>query len=510
MLLGFSVAAGVAACSFAVESIAVTRSSLRRPPVALLLHLVALAVMAAGCIALTGRPIFSVGAALVLPGLLAVVGNAKYASLREPIVFSDLSLFSQVFSHPRLYLPLLGFGKLVVVLVGIAAVVAAFVAESPVAFGQRSAAAVVALIGWPVCVALSRRLTLTQHPFSDQRRFGFFAAFTAYLINGLSRAERRAFARAVGTGPFSSGTPDARPDVIVIQSESYFDARRLGECVSGAPYAHFDRAKRESFEQGELTVPAWGANTMRSEFGMLTGLTSPELGFAQFYPYMFVRRACASLAGYFSRGGYRTVAVHPYHADFFGRRRAFAHMHFERFLDIGNFGDASRVGPYVGDVAVAEKIIDLLEDCGGKPLFAFAITMENHGPLHLETVSPGESAARHTLGDDARWHDLTAYLRHVENADAMIGRLTRYLRERNRPTVLCFYGDHVPAMACVFDALATEPNHSDYFIWRNFGNDVGKRRDADVATLGSTIQRAMMHAAHVNTNSRTELQQMPA
>jgi hypothetical protein len=510
VLLGFSVAAGVAACSFAVEALAVTRSSLRRPPVALLLHLAALAVMAAGCIALTGRPIFSVGAALVLPGLLAVVGNAKFASLREPLVFSDLSLFSQVFSHPRLYLPFLGFGKLAAILAGIAAVAAAFVAERSVAYGQRYAAAVVALIGLSVCVALSRRLPLTLHPFSDQRRFGFFAAFTAYLINGLSSAQRRAFARAVGAGAFSTGTPDTQPDVIVIQSESYFDARRLGECVSGAPYAHFDRAKRESFEQGELTVPAWGANTMRSEFAMLTGLTSPELGFARFYPYMFVRRACASLAGYFSRGGYRTVAVHPYHADFFGRRRAFAHMHFERFLDIGDFRDASRVGPYVGDLAVAEKIIDLLQESDDKPLFAFAITMENHGPLHLETVLPGESGARHTLGDDARWHDLTAYLRHVENADAMIGRLTRCLRERNRPAVLCFYGDHVPAMSSVFGALATEPTRSDYFIWRNFGSDVGERRDADVETLGSTIQRAMRHAAHVNTDPHNELQQMPA
>ncbi|WP_175691541.1 LTA synthase family protein [Burkholderia anthina] len=515
MLRFFSVAAGVAACSFIVEAIAVTRSSLRRPPVALLLHLVALAVVAMGCIALTGRPIFSLGATLVLTGLLALVGNAKFASLREPLVFSDLSLFSQVFSHPRLYLPFLGSGKLVVVLVGIAATVAAFVAESSVAFGQRSAAAVVALVGWPVCVALSRRLPLTQHPFTDQCRFGFFAAFIAYLINGLSRAERSAFARAVGSGPFSFSAPDpepgvARPDVIVIQSESYFDARRLGEWVAGAPYAHFDRAKRESFEQGELTVPAWGANTMRSEFAMLTGLTPLELGFARFYPYMFVRRACTSLAGYFSRGGYRTVAVHPYHADFFGRRRAFAHMHFERFLDIGSFGDAPRVGPYVGDVAVAEKLISLLEDSDDKPLFAFAITMENHGPLHLETVSRGEAAARHTLGDDARWHDLTAYLRHVENADAMIGRLTSYLRERSRPTVLCFYGDHVPAMSSVFDALETAPSRSDYFIWRNFGSDVGKRRDADVETLGSTIQRAMIPAVYVNTDSRNELQQMPA
>ncbi|WP_090805897.1 LTA synthase family protein [Paraburkholderia tuberum] len=507
---GIMIAAAMVACSFAVEAISVTRSSLRRPPVALMLHLAALAAVTAGCIALTGRPLFSMGVAFVLIGLLAVVGNAKYASLREPLVFSDLSLFSQVFSHPRLYLPFLGFGKLIIVLVGIGAAAGAFIAERPVALRQRWAEAVVALICLPVCIALSRRLPLTLQPFSDQRRFGFFSASAAYLINGLSSAQRRAFTRAEGNSPFSVGRPDVHPDVIVIQSESYFDARRLGECVSGEPYAHFDRAKRESFEQGELSVPAWGANTMRSEFAMLTGLTSVELGYARFYPYMFVRRACASLAGYFRRGGYRTVALHPYHANFFGRRRAFAHMHFDRFLDIEHFESASRVGPYVGDLAVADKLIALLQASDDKPLFAFAITMENHGPLHLETVSPGESSSRHTLGDDARWLDLTAYLRHVENADAMIGRLTDYLRGRNRPTVLCFYGDHVPAMSSVFDALETEPTNSDYFIWRNFGSDIGKRRDVGVETLGSTIQRAMMPADGGDTDSRNELQHMPA
>ncbi|WP_321913007.1 LTA synthase family protein [Paraburkholderia sp. J11-2] len=498
------------ACSFVVEAIAVTRSSLRRPSDALALHLASLAVVAAACLAFTGRPLFSAGVTLVLMTLLAVVGNAKHASLREPLVFSDLSLFSQAVSHPRLYLPFLGIGKLIVVLLGVATAAAAYIAESPVAIAQRGVGAIIALLALPVCCALSHRLPLTLHPFSDQRRFGFFAAFIAYLIIGLSSAQRLAFARAMRASPFAAGRPNVRPDVIVIQSESYFDARRLGEFVSRAPYVHFDRAKREAFEQGELMVPAWGANTMRSEFAMLTGLTPSELGYARFYPYMFVRQACASLAGYFGRGGYRTVAVHPYHASFFGRRRAFQHMHFDRFLDIEHFEDAPREGPYVGDLAVADKIIDVLQERDGRPAFVFAITMENHGPLHLETVSQGESQSRHTLGDDARWRDLTAYLRHMENADAMIGRLTGYLRGSSRPAVVCFYGDHVPAMGSVFDALATEPTHSDYFIWRNFGNDLGQRRDASVETLGSTIQRAMIHANSVDTDAQNDLQQMPA
>lgn len=510
MPLGFASAAVAVASTFGVEAIAFPRASIRRPLTAMLLHVAALAALAGGSLALTARPFFSMAVVVVLVAVLAIVSNAKYESLREPFVFSDLSLFSQVFSHPRLYLPFLGAGKIIAVVAGISVAVAGFVLEAPLAMPARAAAVVLAVLGGLICLALSRRLPLTLNPISDQRRYGFLTVFVAYLINGLRGAEKHAFYQAVQAGPFSRGRPEAQPDVIVIQSESYFDARCLGKFVLPDSYATFDRVRREAFEQGSLTVPAWGANTMRSEFALLTGLPSSALGYARFYPYMYVRRACASLAGYFRRGGYRTVAVHPYYADFFGRRRAFEHMQFDRMLDIHDFDTAVRVGPYVGDVSVADAIISLLQARDEKPVFAFAITMENHGPLHLEAVAPGESASKHTLGDDARWRDLTAYLRHVKNADAMLGKLTEYLQKHDRPVVLCFYGDHVPALASLFDALGTEPVDSDYFIWRNFGDDVGTHRDVRVESLGAAIQRAMMREDCSSGEVQNELQQMPA
>ena len=217
--------------------------------------------------------------------------------------------------------------------------------------------------------------------------------------------------------------PVRRPDVVVIQSESFFDVRRLGTAIGASVLVNFDAARRESFAHGELAVPAWGANTMRTEFAMLTGLQPQKLGYARFYPYAFVRRTCASLAGWFRRIGYSTLAIHPYHADFFGRDRVFPLLQFDRFLDLAHFTDAPRAGPYVADAAVGHAIVEALDAPRDQPVFLFAMTMENHGPLHLETVSEGESASVHALGEDPRWRDLTVYLRHVANADIMIGRL---------------------------------------------------------------------------------------
>jgi phosphoglycerol transferase MdoB-like AlkP superfamily enzyme len=95
------------------------------------------------------------------------------------------------------------------------------------------------------------------------------------------------------------------------------------------------------------------------------------------------------------------------------------------------------------------------------------------------------------LGDGAPWRDLTVYLRHLVNADAMIERLLDYLRARRRDTVLCFYGDHVPALPDVYARLGCEPVHSDYFMWRNFGDAPAIKRNLRIEELGAVLIRAI-------------------
>ncbi|KGB98560.1 MULTISPECIES: LTA synthase family protein [Burkholderia] len=495
--LAFTIAVGA---SFLLDRIAVPRIRSRRHANALFLHVLAVVFLASLVLLATGRPIFSASGAVALVGLVAVVSNAKYESLREPFVFTDLSLFSQLFSHPRLYLPFLSAGKVVVISAGIVLSVAGYLAEAPIT--PRPLLALVVVVGFTFLLAqyIAARLPLVLDAEEDQRRHGFFAVFIAYLLNGMRPATFEAFRRVVGAGPFIAGMPVERPDVVVIQSESLFDVRRISSAIAPALLSHFDRARREAVCYGELSVPAWGANTMRTEFSVLTGLSFERLGYARFYPYAFVRRACASIASWFGRGGYETLALHPYYADFFGRNRVFPLLGFNTFLDIEYFADAPRAGPYISDAAVLDAVIAALESKCEKPRFIFAMTMENHGPLHLEQVLPGESSSRHTLGEDPSWRDLTAYLRHIENADAMVGRLLDHLRASDRETVVCFYGDHVPALPHVFEKLGVSPQTSDYFIWRNYGADTPECRNLAAEELGV----ALLHVVQDDGNRAEE------
>jgi phosphoglycerol transferase MdoB-like AlkP superfamily enzyme len=193
-----------------------------------------------------------------------------------------------------------------------------------------------------------------------------------------------------------------------------------------------------------------------------------------------------TIASYLRGLGYRTICIHPYPATFYGRDRVFPALGFDEFVDLRSFGDAMRFGPYVSDASVADKIIGAVGD-GGRPAFVFAITMENHGPLHLESVAAGEANEyfrEAPAGASPIARDLAVYLRHLKNADRMLGRLISWMAGRRRPGVLCFYGDHVPIMPEAWETAGDSDGATDYVLWRTGPTAGGWRGDISVERLG--------------------------
>ena len=87
---------------------------------------------------------------------------------------------------------------------------------------------------------------------------------------------------------------------------------------------------------------------------------------------------------------------------------------------------------------------------------AIAISMENHGPYDdAGRVADPKAMAGIALPaglDAAGAGELRNYL-HLHNADREFGRLLMSLRARQRPFVLLFFGDHLPALGDVYDRL---------------------------------------------------------
>jgi phosphoglycerol transferase MdoB-like AlkP superfamily enzyme len=470
------------ALSVVIEQLMVPRPPLARPWAAWALHGGSWLSGHAVLTLVLGRPWFAVATISAFLLMLVVVNNAKVKALREPFVFQDYEYFTDAIRHPRLYIPFLGWWKFLAAAVGfvMAVAIGLWGEEAPaqrfVWFGQLGGVVMVAGVALLLLLLANRRqLPISFDPNRDARALGFLAFLWRYAAE-----ERSPLAVA---SPFdflpAKRTEADLPHLVAVQSESFFDPRPLYSGIRPEVLAEFDRLRSEAVAHGKLKVPAWGANTVRTEFAFLTGIGADKLGIHRFNPYraMAAGLDVPSLASFLKRLGYRAVCIHPYPASFYRRDRVYPHLGFDEFLDIRAFDGAERFGPYVSDAAVADQVSMILQQATG-PVFVFVITMENHGPLHLERVASSDIDALYSVPPPQGSDDLTIYLRHLRNADRMIGKLRQTLEQCEGPASLCWFGDHVPIMPSVYEILGAPSGEVEYVFWSN--KNLARPRTADL------------------------------
>jgi hypothetical protein len=451
---------------------------------------------------LSARPVFSAATAILLMVITAVASNAKFGVLREPLVAIDLAMLAEVTKHPRLFLPHVpAVPAVLLVATIILGIVAAIEIETPVRIlpGEWMLTRLAEVVGIGIAVVAlfwllknllvnwAWRLGLSLDPRIDLSRFGLFGTL---LINALlltdqtgKDAVRRQRRRTL------IGSSSARlPDIVVVQAESFFDVRHMDRRIAGGLLCSFDACGSSAVFRGRLWVPAWGAATQRTEFAFLTGLPEDALGLDRHNPYLrLAKKPVWSIAHDLRELGYRTICLHPFFGSFFKRHRVMPNLGFDEFLDIAAFDGAERFGPYVSDLAIAEKIIDLLQKTG-QPRFIFAITMENHGQWQKDRLPPEVIAQAQSLAPGFP-AEFLCYLRHLGNADAMVGRVAGAMRHRG-DGVLCMFGDHLPSFPKLFERANFADPRSDYFIWRPGHAEAAITRDVNVQDLADLLLSA--------------------
>jgi len=448
----------------------------------------------------TGRPVFVGLIMFALGGGLAVADRAMRETLREPVVFQAMSEFPQIFTHPHLYLP---FAGPVLVLGGAAAALAAaeilLVFEPPVWTPAPLAALTVALaivvLWWVIghapvlgkAASLARRLGPRGDPEADAAALGPFAMLLVHCT--IARAERplrqRALAVAAAKPAIVAGRGMRRAPIVLVQCESFFDARRLSPHVPKSLLPAFEECCRSGTMHGRLDVPGWGANTMRSEFAVLTGIPEAALGYDRFNPYYALARVpLRSHVWRLRQAGYRTVCLHPFSRRFFRRDIVMPALGFDRFLGRETIG-GSRAPPYQQDPELARHVLRVL-DAEGPQSFIFVITMANHGPWP-EPVGPAAgNAAWLDPAGVPQGAELLRYLEGLRRSDEMLQILMRGLAERHPEAILAFYGDHQPSLPHAFAHFGFDEAQSDYAIWP--GSESEPRRvDLAAHLLGGAL-----------------------
>ncbi|WP_274630566.1 LTA synthase family protein [Arvimicrobium flavum] len=238
----------------------------------------------------------------------------------------------------------------------------------------------------------------------------------------------------------AASVPLDRPDIIVVMSESFWDPSRLpGTMITPDPIANARR-----LQSGHVFSPEFGGMTANVEFEALTGFSNAFLPYGSIPYQQYVRDSLPSMATFLKSQGYDTLAIHPFEGWFWNRKPVYKAFGFTDFLSSETLPPMAKRGQLVSDAALTDEIIREAE-AKTDPFFIFAVSLQSHGPYEPNRYA----AATHTVstigGPWARGSILT-YAEGASDADKGLEQLIEWASNRDRPTVIAFFGDHLPPL----------------------------------------------------------------
>ena len=237
-----------------------------------------------------------------------------------------------------------------------------------------------------------------------------------------------------------------RPDIVMVMSESFWDPTRLpGVTITPDPIA-FTR----SMQSGHIFSPEFGGMTANVEFEALTGFSNAFLPYGSIPYQQYVRGEMPSLASFLSQKGYATLAMHPFQSWFWNRGNVYEAFGFDRFLSEDNIEPLEKRGRLASDAALTDLIIKEV-DASADPIFAFAVTLQNHGPYEPNRYPDDRVTVKTGAGEAARGA-IGSFAEGMMDSDRSLARLLEWAENRDRETIVVFFGDHLPPLGQTYVA----------------------------------------------------------
>jgi len=244
-----------------------------------------------------------------------------------------------------------------------------------------------------------------------------------------------------------------KPNVIMIMSESFFDPTNIKNLSFSKDPMPNIRKYMSKYQSGKFITSVFGGGTANVEFEVFTGNSVQFLPYGS-TPYNSLKdniKDIDTLPKIFKNNGYNTIALHTYDGSFYTRNEVYPNFGFDKFLDMNEMIEVGYYGKYVSDNTLVTNIIHELEEnnaSGDKPAFIWGLSMQNHTPYSVDVL--GKEAVYIDISgenlSDVGKDKITAYTNEVYETDRTMKRLIEYLDNSDIPTVLLFFGDHLPSI----------------------------------------------------------------
>ncbi|PEF61618.1 LTA synthase family protein [Bacillus cereus] len=237
-----------------------------------------------------------------------------------------------------------------------------------------------------------------------------------------------------------------KPNIIFVMSESFWDPTKvtnLSFSEDPVPNLHH---YIENFPGGQTISPTFGGNTANVEFEALTSYSMSLLkpGSIPYQQVITNKKEVPSIPTALKKEGYYTSAIHSFGRTFFKRDDVYKVLGFDKFNAEDTMENVDINGDYISDLAMSKEIIAELEE-QKQPTFIHAVTMQNHFPFTEGRF--GENLIEISgLENEESKGELETYTEGLRRSDEALQYLIEQLDNLDRPTLLVFFGDHLPSL----------------------------------------------------------------
>ena len=329
------------------------------------------------------------------------------------------------------------------------------------------------------------------------------------------------------------GNQSVKPNIIMIQLESIFDVNNLLDySFSENPVPNFTNLK-ENYSHGYLTVPAYGAGTVNTEFEIISSMSLNFFGTGE-YPYRTILQSTTSesICYDLAARGYRSSILHNNTGTFYRRNAVLPMLGFNNFVSL-EYMDNRENNPtgWTKDEVLSDEIFKALEADEARD-FIYTITVQSHGKYQsteleentikafedpnkrLELGIQKENAGEYlesadTSVSEAHLNEIEYYVNQLNETDKFVGDLVAKLSTYDEPTVLVLYGDHLPPLSFEEeDVINANKFQTEYVIWSNFPLEK-KQKDLNAYQLSPYVMEMIGYEDGILTQFHQRLSNSP-
>lgn len=261
-----------------------------------------------------------------------------------------------------------------------------------------------------------------------------------------------------------------RPNIIWIMGEAFTDLSQdehFSFAPGNDPNENFKKLQKNSIMHGRIVTPSFGGGTGDTEFDVLTGALTIDCAPDESFAFNAIKRDVSSLPSLFNTLGYKTMAFHPGFAWFYGRQDVYPKLGFQDNFFLENIDQPEMKGGYVSERQFSEifrsRFLQALEN-SDEPIFSYGLDIQNHGPYFYDKYGKNlPYQCKVTLSEEAA-NNFGSYFLGVKDMDIMLGEVYDMIMSLEEPTIMVFYGDHLPGLGnepSAFDEIGIKLSHDD-------------------------------------------------